>query len=1026
MSWHPALAVSAVLCLAVAVQSAAPPADDSFYPPPEAVQQSLDRFMSLRKQAPFEGMMKQDEADRLHADYQANPGKYTQNEWLKIADYWAGKSDEALREMLPGENPRQLVPNYALGCPRHLGGIHTLKPIWGRPNCWRCEVGGEEWGPGLTVAIPETGAEVTIEDDGYGWECPRGFPNPGRFYFVAAYRLFLIRCLVSAPYMKPVEFDGPLGRAPIWCLGWAYALTRDPLYARKALVILAGMADIYPTGNSLYTWHTYPARAYLDDHNFDCNILHNAVQAYDMMFGGIEGQAAVLEWFRQGANRDYNGDGTVDYADIRDHIDRDFFGRGYEFVHRSIPLARGNTRTWQFALMMEMAVHFRHDLLMDEALNGRYGLKQLLTNCVYRDGRYYEDSTGYAIGVNNSYLQQGEYLAAFRGRTLYPAGLNVDEVLGPLFAAVRGYEARINSAGRLPEWGDAGGARYPFYHPREQPQPSELMTDIGFSIMRSAGRSAQQLHLLLNFTQNGAGHGHRSQLMIKPIMWGYDLSADHGYPYNLQAPKRAEWISHAATHNTVVVDSRDQRSGSAGSLDLYLDTPNVKATAAHAANAYETTALYHRTAVLVSLADEAHFFVDIFRVTGGARRDYLWHGQSGWKGDDFSLDPGANPAPEPRPGTLAGPEVPFMADTGRGPYDSIDAQPDRRSGYSYLKDLQLTQGSADWSCQWRIGDEKQTSLNLWMVGAPGRQVILAKGEHNGAPGISPWDRYIIARDDSSATGSDTSVYCAAFEPAQGAPKTRRVTGLPLVGEMDDGLPVGVKVETSAGRFIVLSSLRPERLYRFRDGDSTCLLQGSLAVLSQPDAGTSEIVHVNCTSADVGAQRVANRGAYRGTVAALDVDKAALVVKTADALPTGTALAGQALRLSRPEWIKNSVFRIRAVDANADGTWLVHVDPAGFVSAVGTIDQVNPDSVFTKDSLEKLFNCHRLYDGKALYTADRQRWFHIGTARPAYYAVGDVTMTLEEPQAAAHFKVGDRFLIMDASPGCDVEIDAIGF
>ncbi|MEN6402008.1 MAG: heparinase II/III family protein [Armatimonadia bacterium] len=1004
---------------------AAPANDDSFYPSPADVQQSLDRFMSLRKQAPFEGLMKQDEADRLHADYVANPDKYKGHEWLKIADYWAGKSDEFLREMMPGENPRQLVPNYGLGCPLHLGSIVTLKPIWGRRNCWRCEVGHEEWGPGMKVKVPETGAEVMIEDDGYGWECPKGFPNPGRYYFVAAYRLFLIRCLVSAPYMKPVEFDGPIGRGPIWCLGWAYALTRNPVYAQKALVILAGIADIYPTGNSLYTWHTYPARAYLDDHNFECNILHNSVQGYDMMFGGIEGQAAVLEWFRQGKDRDYNGDGKVGYEDLKYHIDRDFFGRGYEFVHRSLPLARGNSRTWQFAVMMEMALHFRHDVLMDEALNGRYGLKQLLTNCVYRDGRYYEDSTGYAIGVNNSYLEQAKYLEAFRGRKLYPEGLKADEVLGPLYTSVRGYEARINCAGRLPEWGDAGGTRTPLYHPREKPQPSDLMGDIGFSIMRSAGSSAQQLHLMLNFTQNGAGHGHHSQLMIKPIMWGYDLSADHGYPFNLQSPKRAEWIANAATHNTVVVDSRDQRTGSAGSLDYFLDTPNVKATAAHCANVYENTSLYHRTAVLVSLGDEAHFFVDVFRVKGGERRDYLWHGQSGWKGDNFTLNQGANPAPQPRPGTLAGPDVAFMADTGKGPYDSLDEQPERRSGYSYLKDVELTQGVADWSCQWRVGDEKQTSMNLWMVGAPGRQLYLARGEHNGAPGISPWDRYIIARDDNGATGSETSVYCAAFEPVQGAPKTQRVTGLPVVGKVDEGLPVGVKVETSAGSFIVLSSLRPERVYRFRDGEQTYQLQGSLAVLRVPAMGEGEVAHVNCTLADFGVREVANRGAYRGKVAAVEFDKVALIVRSGDKLPAGTALAGQTIKLSQPEWIKNSVFRIKEIVANNDGTWLIKLDAPSFVSAAGTIDQVNPDSVFTKDSLEKLFNCHRLYDGKALYTADRKEWFQIATARPGYYAVADVTMKLKDPQAAAHFKPGDRFVIAEANPGADFEIDAVG-
>ncbi len=1025
MPWHTIGVCVAAALLAAALQAAVPRDPGSFYPPDDEVRQSLDRFMELRKLAPFEGMMKTEEADKLHADYRANPDKYKQHEWLRIADYWAARSDDFLRDMLPGENPRQLVPNYQLGCPLHLGSITTLHPIWGRRNCWRCEVGNEEWGPGMTVKHPGTGAEVRIEDDGNGWSCPAGFPNPGRYHFVAAYRLFLIRSLVSGPYIKPVEFDGPLGRSPIWCLGWAYALTRNPLYAQKALAILAGVADIYPTCTSLDTWRAYPARAYFDDHNFECNILHNSVQCYDMMFGGIEGQAAVLEWFKQGRDRDYNGDGKVDYEDLRCHIERDFFGRGYEFVHRSLPLSRGNSRTWQFAVMMEMAVHFRHDLLLDEALNGRYGLKQLLTNCVYRDGRYYEDSSGYAAGVNNSYLEQGRYLEAFRGRTLYPQGLRVDEVLGERYTNIRGFAARETCAGRTPEWGDAGGTRTPAFHPLAAPQGSELMGDIGFSIMRSAGPSAKQLHALLNFTQNAAGHGHKSQLMLKLIGWGYDLSADLGYPFNLQSPKRGEWIAAAVTHDTVVVDSRDQRVGSAGSLDFFVDTPAVKATAARCGNVYENVPLYHRTAVLVSLAEEAHFVADVFRVQGGARRDWVWHSLSGEDGSGFTLHHGSNPAPESRPGTLAGPEVPFMANTGRGITDSIDDQPDRKSGYSYLKDLRLTAAAADWSCQWRVGDEKQTSLNLWMAGAPGRQLYLARGEHNGPPGRSPWDAYIIARDDNDKTGGDTSVYCALFEPRQGQPLTQRVTALPLIGEGDEGLPVGMKVETAAGSFVLLSALRDDRVYQFRDGEAVCRLQGRLAVLRQPREGQSDLTHVDCTTADFATRTAADRPAFRGTVTALDFDTPAVTVATADRLPMGVQLAGRPIKLSRPQWVKSSVFIIREIVPGGADTYLIKLHGPGFESAAGMIDQVTADGVFTKDSLEKLFNCHRLYDGKALYTADHRQWFEITTARPGYYAVGDVTIKLKDPGAAAHFKPQDRFVIADACPGCAFEIDAIG-
>ncbi|NUQ01023.1 MAG: hypothetical protein HUU35_14335, partial [Armatimonadetes bacterium] len=871
-----------LLLPAVACAAFQPPAREpgSFYPPDADYQASLERFLSLRKEAPFEGMIKREEAERLRRDYLANPARYATNEWLAVADYWAAKDDDFLRAMLPAENPRQLVPSYSLGCPLHLGSIATLQPVWGQANRWRCTVGGEEWAPGLPVRNPGTGQEVVIEDRGSGWACPAGFPNPGTYHFVAAYRLFTIRCLLSGPYVKPVEFDGPLGRGPIWCLGWAAALTGRPAYVHKALVILARLADIYPGLTSLQTWRNYPGRAYIDDHNFECAIIRNSVEGYDLMWGEIAEDRAILEWFGERGERDYNGDGRVDHLDLKLHIERNVFGHMYEFTHRALPVSRGNSRTWQFEAMAELAVHFRHDLLFEECLNSRYGFRQLLLNCLYRDGRYYEDSTGYAMGVNQAYLHLGQLMGAFQGRRTYPSGVDTAALLGERYRKITTFGARDASAARTPEWGDGGGSRKPMVHPRPQPQPSELMMDIGYSIMRSQGSSAQQQHLLLNFTQNGAGHGHRSQLMLKPIAFGYDLSADLGYPHNLLSPKRDEWVAHAATHGTVVVDSRDQRVGSAGSLDFYLDRPWLKATAASSDNVYEHVPLYHRTALLVSLADDAHFIVDLFRVRGGQRRDYLYHSLSGEQGERFVLQPGGNPAPQPLPGTLAGPEVAWMANTGRGATDSVDEQPERKSGYSYLKDLRTTSAAGDWSCQWQVGDPQATSLNLWMAGSPGRQLILARGEHNGAPGLSPWDAYLVARDDNQQTGRDTSLFAAVMEAAQGRPKVTGVRFLPLAVPQDDGLAVAVHVTTSAGEFTVLSSLDPARSYAFQDGDRRLTLQGALAVVRQLPGAAPELTHLNAPRVELPEVQGAGGPAYGGTVTAVDWTAPAVTVQTA--------------------------------------------------------------------------------------------------------------------------------------------------
>ncbi len=1015
---------------------------DTFYPPDEDVQASLDLLTSMRKQAALEGMLKLADIERKRQGFAADPANY-ESKFRETADYWVQKDDDFLRDMLPAENPHMLVPSYAKGCPLHLGGVHTMRPIWGKPNHFRCQVGGEEWGPGMQVKNPGTGETITIEDDGYGWECPQGFPNPGRYYFVAAYRLALIGKLTSRPYRPFEDFDGPSSRAALWCLGYIHALSQKPEYAHKALVILTRLADVYHNYASLYNWRKYPARAYIQDHNFEPDNIHQCLEAYDFCFDAIAQDQEILEWFKQSRdNADCNGDGTVDAEDIKYYIERDLFGYMYEYLHRAIPLGRGNTRTTQVRSMMEMALNLRHDRLFEEALNGRYGIANLMTNCIYRDGRFYEDSTGYSLGVNNSYLTFGTFIDRFRGREIHPDGIKIDELLGRRYSNIRTFAQRAACAGRYAYWGDGGNARTAILKPTPEPQKSVLFGDIGYSIMRSIGPSEQQLHLLLNFAQSGAGHGHRDQLMLKPIRWGYDFTADLGYPHNLASPKRGEWTANTVTHCSAMVDNMEQRSGCTGTLDLYADAGWLQLTAAYSNDAYDEAELYHRTAAIVSMSEDAHYIVDIFRIKGGERRDYIYHSLSGEEGANFALHLPEGTALEELPGTLAGPQVEWMANTGKYYGSRAEEQPNRKSGYSYIKDISRAEAAADRSCEWRVGDDQDTGLKLWMAGAEGRQLYLGKGEGRGAPGRSPWDAYIIARDDTDQTGSDESIYCGVFEPFQGEPRIIDVEWLQLKPASDsDAMPVAVKVTTPAGHFVVFSALDTagaEQVYEFDARDGEYIFEGRFHALRVVTGGDIQTVEVD----------PAREPALTGQVNALDFDTPAVTVAASAPLPTGDELAGRPIMFEHPDWPKNTVFTIKAItpvegakaltpaptpaervpapSGRGENEYVIALDDPGLESAVGTLDKVNTEDgwVFTKDHLEKMFNCHYLYDGKALYSEDKSQWFQIETARTGYYSVGDVTIKFKDKAAAENFKPGDRFWIMDVNPGATFRINRV--
>ena len=995
----------------------------AFYPPEEEVHVCLERFLSLRKQAAFEGTYKRGEIDKQRRAIARDP-KYSGNfsaaymrNFRASADFWARQSDDFVRAMIPAENPRMLVPNYAKGCPLHLGGIQTLRPVWGKPNCYRCQVGGEEWAPGIQVKNPATGDLVTIADNGYGWQCPEGFPNPGTYYFVAAYRLSRLKMLFSRPYRDFVDFDGyAYARPAIWCTAYTYALTQDERYAHKVLVMLTRLADVYRNFTSLHNWRAYKGRAYVTDHNFECNIIRQCLDAYDFTFDTIAHDTGLLDWFRESrTDPDLNDDGAVDHRDITYHIERNLFGYMYEFVHRGIRISRGNTRTWQLGALVEMAVAFRHDRLLEEALDSQFGLRRIFTNCFYREGRFYEDSTGYAGGVNKAYLRIGSYLSKFRGRKTFPTGLNLAEAFGRRYANIRTFKQRAASAGRLPYWGDGGNSRTPIFSPSPEAQRSELFGDIGYAILRSRGPAAQQLHLLPKFAQTGAGHGHRDQLMLKPIRWGYDFTADLGYPHNLSSPKRNEWCANSVTHCTVMVNNMEQRTGCTGTLDLYADADWLKMVAAHSNDTYDGVELYHRTAAIVSMSDDAHYIVDLFRIKGGQRRDYIYHSLSGDDGSNFALFPEPNPEPVTRAGTLAGVGVEWMASTGRTHHNSVDEQPGRRNGYSYIKDIATTTAGEDWRCEWRTGDAQSTGLMLWMAGAEGRQLYQGKGEGKGAPGRSPWDAYVVARDDTDWTGSDYSTFCCILEPFQGQPRVRCVERLPLVSSRpSDDSPVAVKVTTPEGHFVVFSAMEGGQTYTFDTGYTA---HGRFSVARVLNDGSAATV-------DVDPGRLP---AHAGRVCDVDFDAPAVSVACAAQLPVGNGLRGQPIIFEHSDWPKNAVFTIdRIALGKEEGTHVVALQGPGFEIATGTVDKVNAKEgwLFTKDSLEKLFNCHRLFDGKALYNGDRSVWRQIDKARAGYYQVGDVTIRLKSKGAARRFKPGGRFYIMDVNPGATFRIPRV--
>lgn len=135
-------------------------------------------------------------------------------------------------------------------------------------------------------------------------------------------------------------------------------------------------------------------------------------------------------------------------------------------------------------------------------------------------------------------------------------------------------------------------------------------------ILRS-GAGEQERALWLHYDAGGR-HCHRDGMNLGLFARGMELLPEFGYPpvqFGGWNSERANWYKMTAGHNTVVVDGEDQRDG-AGRTTLWGDGELFRVIRVAAEELYGIER-YERTAMLVDVAEEEAYVVDLFRVVGG-------------------------------------------------------------------------------------------------------------------------------------------------------------------------------------------------------------------------------------------------------------------------------------------------------------------------------------------------------------------------------------------------------------------------
>lgn len=1004
-----------------------------------------------RKKHGLQGLYDHGDLQNAIRNIRTNPrAKAIHDAILVQARFWAALPDSVLYGLLASQNPRALTPSQYHGCPIHGGNRSTLETSLLHPYRYRCRVGGEWWYNGKAVTNPETGKSVTVQDQGQGWVAPSGFPQAGEtYYFQAAYRLFLILKLFAVPYgpeianaaLIPVDQALKLpgaDLAPVRALAMAYAWTQDPLYAHKAGVLLNRMAEIYPhlngskEGYVVYDEWKDPIRGYVSEASGREQLfLNNFMEIYDLIYDGFSRDSDLADFFARQGSPDMDGDGVYTTYDLTANVEGHMFGFALEFLDRTIQLAPGDFLMSSLGSLLRLAGIMESQPLLDRLYQGRNNLPSLMINSFFRDGRWWYDSAGYSSHNAQRVAELEEWL-----HDRIPA---VDQERARRIVS---FPLRIDCDGRQPLIGDTGNSRrkqlgqpsalihlvagkmlghaitlpsetpaavsdeeiWSLFHvsadsPANQHRPqnaeSELFHDAGFAILRSGDQAGNRLHLALNYGKGTPSHGHMDKLAFNIITFGYDLTADIGYPASWIAGKCRGWETHSLSHATVLIDQQNQ-TYAPGSLRGYFSGPGIQIIEAEAPRAYPDLRPVYRRGMMVIEKDSLHrYIVDVFRVRGGRCYDYSFHSLADDDGTGLTVAAQNNNLQWTRQpqGTLAHPDSTY----GTTP------------GYGWLTDVRSATSDESILAQWRIGG---TSIGIvqHMIGEEGTTFYMARGEGEGIIGQSPWDPYLVVRrlDDQN----QGRTFVAVYEPFQTKPLIEQVKVINVDSPRSSRTILAMEIRFIDGEQHTVFIGENENS-ALAAADASWRFRGQWGWWNQKTAAFLANGH----ELTVGKQaRLTSPSAVKGTVIGIDRQKGQIDVRPDSRLTNDIQWLHRVLLVQHPAYCCRSSYEIAHLKQVGSHLRIDLANPDLLLSRcrMAKIVSAAADTVYPDVSLAKIENFPWLLDGKMTALRHSISGARIMATRPG-------RLIFPKGSVEKIFRAGDEIEIMDLAIGDRIEI-----
>ncbi len=513
---------------------------------------------------------------------------------------------------LPEDQLVALVPTqagfYFTGCPNCEGGQQEHGLAWEpkQPDKVHCIHCGQAY---FSEKYPVMGVQEVTSPAGHKLQYPYWADADGyRYYFDSFGDYDAREQLANQAYL----------------MAYAYHITNDRQYARRAALILNRFAEVYP--DYIYKF----------DYPFQQKVLYEGeVDPKDFRSGF---RTARWDWW---AYMDIPVDLVFAYdmicdsgelekiAGAKERIESDFFlPAARQVTANREDLTNMSPVAWRGMIVISRVLQkpeYIHEVV--DRLQ-RFAAEQFYYDGVWREGApsYHSQVVGglsSVFSLSKGHSDPPGYQHPQTGKRLD----NLDLASGlPVVARVTEALNKMRLPdGRLAPVHDTWSTNRRGTQAKAEPV---LLPALGHAILgRDQGGDPMQVHLTWS---GGYGHTHYDGLSMLMFACGEEMLPDLGYTHT----RYRGWTLATASHNSVVIDCGNQYAGSNppsdGALQFFdAQNPDFQVVAASNEQVYADKAeKYARMLALVAIDDANAYVVDVFNVLSPHQQDYFMHGSA--------------------------------------------------------------------------------------------------------------------------------------------------------------------------------------------------------------------------------------------------------------------------------------------------------------------------------------------------------------------------------------------------------------